>query len=179
MSPHEIRDRTTRRVLPANAGMSQIRPPHSRRGRECSRESTVHPLDLTLTREGQEWLVEVKVVYKGNATDEVRAVVAQLFEYRHSTVRVSSHQYWSGCSRSGSVAYVEFLELHGIRSGWSVSGGTVPHWRGRRASCRQSGTPMSWMLWVPCWKTCFVLHGTVAAATTRRAWVSTPMTILV
>lgn len=43
----------------------------------------VHPRDLELVRDTQTWLVEVKVVYKGNGTEAARAALAQLLEYRH------------------------------------------------------------------------------------------------
>lgn len=86
--------------------------------------TTVHPRDLTLTRDGQEWLVEVKVIYKGNATDAVRAVVGQLFEYQHFHYPREQPPILVGvCSESIGEAYTRFLELHGIRSVRSVSGG--------------------------------------------------------
>ena len=45
--------------------------------------TNVHPRDLTLHRDGQEWLVEAKVVYRGNATNAVRDALGQLLQYRH------------------------------------------------------------------------------------------------
>ncbi|WP_196804771.1 MrcB family domain-containing protein [Arthrobacter sp. 162MFSha1.1] len=47
------------------------------------RNRRVHPRDLTLNVSGQEWLVEAKVVYDGNATHAVRAAIGQLMEYAH------------------------------------------------------------------------------------------------
>lgn len=85
--------------------------------------TTVHPRDLTLTRDGQEWLVEVKVVYKGNATDAVRAVVGQLFEYQHFHYPCEQPVLVGVFSESIGEAYANFLELHGIRSVWSAPGG--------------------------------------------------------
>lgn len=43
----------------------------------------VHPRDLTLQVAGNEWLVEAKVVYNGNASQAARAAIGQLFEYSH------------------------------------------------------------------------------------------------
>ncbi|NEE24965.1 hypothetical protein G3M53_05730 [Streptomyces sp. SID7982] len=45
--------------------------------------TTVWPRDLELRRADQVWLAEVKIVYNGNAMHAVRAVLAQLFTYRH------------------------------------------------------------------------------------------------
>lgn len=47
------------------------------------RNQKVHPKDLTLNVSGQEWLVEAKVVYNGNAPQAVRAAIGQLAEYAH------------------------------------------------------------------------------------------------
>lgn len=43
----------------------------------------VHPRDLTLQVAGEEWLVEAKVVYNGNASQAARAAIGQLLEYSH------------------------------------------------------------------------------------------------
>ena len=45
-------------------------------------DTTVHPRDLVLRRPGEEWLVEAKILYMGNATDAVRAALAQVLMYR-------------------------------------------------------------------------------------------------
>jgi hypothetical protein len=45
--------------------------------------ATPHPRDLTLRRDGTEWLVEAKVIYRGNATDAVRSAIGQLLTYQH------------------------------------------------------------------------------------------------
>nr|WP_275693384.1 DUF3578 domain-containing protein [Nocardioides sp. TF02-7] len=45
--------------------------------------TNVHPRDLTLVKEDHEWLVEAKVVYRGNATNAVRDAIGQLLQYRH------------------------------------------------------------------------------------------------
>lgn len=86
--------------------------------------TTVHRRDLTLTGDGQEWLVEVKVIYKGNATDALRAVVGQLFEYQHFRYSGKQPPILVGVfSESIGEAYAKFLELHGLRSVWSAPGG--------------------------------------------------------
>ena len=40
-----------------------------------------HPIDLILRKDQSKWLVEVKVVYHGNATRAVREAIAQLLDY--------------------------------------------------------------------------------------------------
>jgi len=45
-------------------------------------DTTVHPRDLVLRRPGEEWLVEAKVLYMGDATGAVRAALAQVLMYR-------------------------------------------------------------------------------------------------
>jgi hypothetical protein len=45
-------------------------------------DTRVHPRDLVLRRSGEEWLVEAKVLYMGNATGAVRAAVAQVLMHR-------------------------------------------------------------------------------------------------
>jgi hypothetical protein len=43
----------------------------------------VHPRDLILARGLEQWLVEAKVVYNGDARQAVRAAIGQLLEYSH------------------------------------------------------------------------------------------------
>jgi hypothetical protein len=44
--------------------------------------TTVYPRDLTLDRDGQHWLAEVKVVYRHNGVNATREALAQLLMYR-------------------------------------------------------------------------------------------------
>ncbi len=98
----------------------------------------VHPRDLELVRDTRTWLVEVKVVYKGNGTEAARAALAQLLEYRHF--------FYSEEVKPGMVAlfseeiggaHISLLGELGIRvvwrtrTGWggeagAYSGGLVP-----------------------------------------------------
>jgi MrcB-like, N-terminal domain len=45
--------------------------------------TNVHPRDMTITGGEQEWQVEAKVIYQGNATSAVREAIGQLLTYRH------------------------------------------------------------------------------------------------
>ncbi|OXM49566.1 hypothetical protein CFP71_29930 [Amycolatopsis thailandensis] len=42
-----------------------------------------HPRDLTATRDGQDWLIEAKVLRRGDAVQATRGALAQLYWYRH------------------------------------------------------------------------------------------------
>jgi hypothetical protein len=82
-----------------------------------------HPKDLVLRRDGHEWLVEAKVLYRGNATDAVRAVLGQLFTYRHFLYSDDSPPYLVGLfAEPIGEAYVGFLEDLGIASVWKQAG---------------------------------------------------------
>jgi hypothetical protein len=96
----------------------------ARRGFAVSTEQ--FPKDLVVTKEGEEWLVEAKVVYMGNGTDAVRAAIGQLFTY--------GHLFYKGRKRPGLLAlfsesvgdiYVDLLEDLGIGVVWKEDG-----WRG-------------------------------------------------
>jgi hypothetical protein len=45
--------------------------------------TTVHPRDLELSRAGETWLCEIKMVYGGRITSAVREAMAQLLAYRY------------------------------------------------------------------------------------------------
>jgi hypothetical protein len=91
--------------------------------------TNVHPRDLTLDRNGDHWLVEAKMVYRGDATSAVRAVVGQLYQYRHFLYpQGNPPKLVALFSEPVGDAYVEFLEALGIASiwrrdpsGWSAS----------------------------------------------------------
>jgi len=78
-----------------------------------------------------EWLVEAKVVYNGNATNAARDSIGQLLQYRHFL-------YPSGSPvRSVALftepigdAYVGLLDSVGIMSIWKAKGG----WQGSAAA---------------------------------------------
>jgi hypothetical protein len=87
-----------------------------------------HPRDLMLRRDSAEWLVEAKVLYRGNATDAVRAALGQLLTYRHflwPPPATAPHLLGLFSEPIGD-AYVALLEKLGIASVWKESG----TWRG-------------------------------------------------
>jgi hypothetical protein len=98
-----------------------------RYGEWCSTQgyvpATPHPRDLVLTRAPEEWLVEAKVLYQGNATEAVRAAVGQLLSYRHFLYTGgSSPHLLAAFSEPVGDAYVEFLSSCGIEAVWWQAG---------------------------------------------------------
>lgn len=77
-----------------------------------------HPVDLTLRYDDTLWVVEAKVLYKGNATDAVRAVIGQLFTYRFMHYRDENPPLVGLFSEPIGGAYVTLLESLGIISVW-------------------------------------------------------------
>lgn len=86
-----------------------------------------HPQDLLLRREGNVWLVEGKILYRGNATAAVRAAIGQLFTYRYFLWPSSpTPSLLALFSEPVGSAYVALLEELAIAAVWK-EGGT---WRG-------------------------------------------------
>lgn len=87
-----------------------------------------HPRDLILRKGGAEWLVEAKVLYRGNATHAVRAALGQLLTYRHFLWKPPTIQPHLLALFSEPVghAYADFLDGLGIAVVWKEAGG----WRG-------------------------------------------------
>jgi hypothetical protein len=101
--------------------------------------TNVHPRDLTLSRGGRHWLVEVKVVYGGNATEAVRAVIGQLYQYRHFLYeQETAVDLVAVFSESIGDAYVDFLESVGIHAVWRVSSDA---WAGSHAAAGERLVP--------------------------------------
>ncbi|GAA5074057.1 hypothetical protein GCM10023319_08030 [Nocardia iowensis] len=101
--------------------------------------TNVHPRDLTLTRDRRHWLVEVKMIYRGNAVEAVRAVVGQLLQYRHflypptgdvGLVAVFNEPIGDAC--------VGFLEAQGISSVWRH----LDTWHGSLSATRDGLVPV-------------------------------------
>jgi hypothetical protein len=92
-----------------------------------SASTDVHPRDLVLWRDGQEWLVEAKIVYVGNATRAVREATAQLQMYRFLLYDKPRPKMLALFSEPVGGAYVAFLESLQIGvvwrddDGWSFS----------------------------------------------------------
>lgn len=89
-------------------------------------DTEVHPRDLVLRRSGEEWLVEAKVLYMGNATNAVRAALAQVLMYRFFLYQRSRPKLLVLFSEPVGDAYVAFLGLHDVASVWRTDDG---HWR--------------------------------------------------
>jgi hypothetical protein len=82
------------------------------------------PKDLVLRRKSDQWLVEAKVLYRGNATEAVRAAVGQLLTYRHFLYPQGSHPHLVALfSEPVGGAYIGFLEGVGIESVWKDENG--------------------------------------------------------
>ncbi len=77
-----------------------------------------HPVDLLLHRAGTKWLIEAKVVYKGNATVAVRSVIGQVFTYRHMLYRGVNPSLIGLFTEPIGDAYVELLDSLDIISVW-------------------------------------------------------------
>jgi hypothetical protein len=83
-----------------------------------------HPRDLVLRREGEEWLVEVKIVYRGNATEAVRAAIGQLYTYRHFFYdQPTEVRLLAVFSEPIGDAYAQFLESCAVASVWKAKDG--------------------------------------------------------
>ena len=79
----------------------------------------VHPRDLTLSINGSEWLVEAKVVYRGNATQAVRAALSQLLEYAFVLYPFDRRPSLMALfSEPVGRLYVDLLESHDIAVVW-------------------------------------------------------------
>jgi hypothetical protein len=82
-----------------------------------------HPKDLVLQRDGDEWLIEAKVLYRGNATDAVRAAVGQLLQYRHFLCHEDAlPRLVALFAEPVGGAFVTFLETLGIAVVWKENG---------------------------------------------------------
>jgi hypothetical protein len=91
------------------------------RGLEPS--TAAHPRDLILRRAGEEWLVEAKVLYQGNATEAVRAALGQLYTYRHFLYPSSPPTGLVALfSEAVGAGYTDFLSGCGIESVWWEAG---------------------------------------------------------
>ncbi|MFF4603512.1 MrcB family domain-containing protein [Streptomyces sp. NPDC001339] len=95
----------------------------------------VHPRDLVLQANGDEWLVEAKAVKKGNPTQAVREAVGQLLEYRYFwyALRGEPKPHLLGLFSEDIGVYTNYLEEHGIGAIWRTPDG----WAG-------SSTAISW-----------------------------------
>ncbi len=86
-------------------------------------DTGVHPRDLVLRRGTEQWLVEAKVLHMGNATDAVRAALAQLLMYQHFLHTDVMPHLVALFSEPIGHAYVSFLEQHDVISVWRSGSG--------------------------------------------------------
>ncbi|OAI55457.1 hypothetical protein AYO48_03650 [Gaiella sp. SCGC AG-212-M14] len=79
-----------------------------------------HPKDLVLRRNDREWLVEGKVLYRGNAAHAVRGAIGQLLEYERFLYDADSPRPALVALFTEPVgdAYVELLEAINIAPVW-------------------------------------------------------------
>jgi hypothetical protein len=89
-------------------------------------DTQVHPRDLVLRRPEEEWLVEAKVLYMGDATGAVRAAMAQLLMYRFFLPHRRCPKLLALFSEPVGDAYVAFLDSHEVASVWRADDG---RWR--------------------------------------------------
>jgi hypothetical protein len=79
----------------------------------------VHPRDLTAQRGTEHWLIEVKVVAKGNGVAATREALAQLLMYRDFIYPEGSDVHMLAVfSEPVGELNVNFLEKYGIASAW-------------------------------------------------------------
>ena len=93
------------------------------KGRGFTPNTNVHPRDLTVARDGKHWLVEVKVVYRGNGVLATRDALSQLLMYKEYLY--SSHDQvcmLAVFSEEIGSRNVEFLERYRIASVWKQDG---------------------------------------------------------
>lgn len=89
------------------------------------RVSSPHPVDLSLQRSNERWIVEVKVISNGDATAAVRQAVGQLLEYRYFLYGSDTRLVALFSEEVGS-AYVRYLATLGIAAVWMSGNG----WQG-------------------------------------------------
>jgi len=86
--------------------------------------ATPHPRDLTLRRNGTEWLIEAKVLYRGNATEAVRGAIGQLMTYRYFLYRDQpAPELMALFNEDVGAAYCDLLESLGIAVAWPDGSG--------------------------------------------------------
>ena len=93
----------------------------------------IHPRDLVAARDGKHWLIEVKVVHRGDGQQASREAVAQLLEYRRFCYPDSDRSnvaMLAVFSEAIGPAFVDHLESLGIASVWAHQAG----WSGSPAA---------------------------------------------
>ncbi|TDC03376.1 DUF3578 domain-containing protein [Nonomuraea longispora] len=86
--------------------------------------TVVHPRDMTVQRDGIEWLIEVKMVRRGNAVSATREAIGQLLQYRHFLYpgERESVRMLAVFNEEVGAACVDLLESLHIGSVWREHG---------------------------------------------------------
>jgi hypothetical protein len=94
--------------------------------------TNVHPRDLTASRNDAHWLIEAKMVRKGNGVYATREAIGQLLMYRDFLYAAPppTPRLLALFSESVGAMCVDFLERYDIASVWSSEGG----WAGSPAA---------------------------------------------
>ncbi|MEU6997213.1 DUF3578 domain-containing protein [Nonomuraea sp. NPDC046570] len=87
--------------------------------------TAVHPRDMTVVHSGDEWLMEVKVVRRGNAVNATREAIGQLLAYRHFLYpgRTDKVKMLAVFNENIGDACVDLLETLHISSVWREGAG--------------------------------------------------------
>ncbi|MDP6494894.1 MAG: DUF3578 domain-containing protein [Dehalococcoidia bacterium] len=99
--------------------------------------SAPHPQDLVLMRNGEIFLIEAKVLYKGNAVAAVRSAIGQLLWYAHFHHPDMKPNLVALFSEPVGAAAVEFLESIGIAGVWWSEGNWIGSPRAKSAGLVQ------------------------------------------
>jgi hypothetical protein len=91
--------------------------------------TNVHPRDMIARIDGHEWLIEAKVVRRGNATHAVREAIGQLATYAFLLYAAGNHpRSMALFNEPIGDLYVNLLTHQGIASVWPTEDG----WAGSR-----------------------------------------------
>jgi hypothetical protein len=94
------------------------------RGQQAEVGTNVHPRDMVVIKEGIHWLVEAKVVRRGNATGAVREALGQLATYAFCLYPPESQpRKLALFSEPVGDVYTRLLEHHEIAAVWPTDEG--------------------------------------------------------
>jgi hypothetical protein len=87
--------------------------------------STPHPIDVLLSYQSEEWIVEAKIIYDLNYAEGVRGAIGQLMEYRHF-IKPDAQQVALFDQPIGD-AYIGLLQSLGISVIYLTAGKWIVH----------------------------------------------------
>ncbi|WP_431897279.1 MrcB family domain-containing protein [Nonomuraea sp. bgisy101] len=107
-----VKSRTHERILKEYGNLLQARG--------LSPNTRVHPRDMTVIHNGEEWLIEVKMVRRGDAVGATREAIGQLMSYRHFLYegRRDQVKVMAVFNESIGEACEDLLESLGIAAVW-------------------------------------------------------------